>query len=525
MPPSAILGPDGRPMQRQTLAAPQATPTVTGVRPVLSEHPARGLTPERLAGLLRASEDGDATRYLELAEDMEERDLHYRGVLATRKLSISQLEVTVEAASDEPDDQAAADLVRAALDAADVEELLFDLQDGLGKGYSVVEMIWDTSRAPWRVVGFEHRDPRWFQFDRTDGRTLRLVDGTPDGAPLEPNRFIIHTPKTKSGLPIRGGLARAAAWAFLFKNFAIKDWVVFAEVYGHPLRLGKYGPGASEPDKDILLDAVRNLGTDAAAIIPQSMLIELVTSNVTGIDLWEKLANYLDRQVSKAVLGQTATTDAISGGHAVGQEHRQVQKDIERADGRQTAGTLNRDFVPVLVSVNMGPRPVYPKIRIGRPDEEDIGALVERVVKLVPLGLKVGMSTMRDKIGLPDPGDEEELLTVPGTAAETPSDRPGTDPAQTETASVRPAPEGARFDLDAAIAEQLATEGWDMGAVIDPVRELLDGADSLEEVRARLRDPEVLAKLLGAMDTSRIEEALTRGGTAAWLAGLAEGAD
>ncbi len=518
MPPSTILGPDGRPMQRQALATPQATPTVIGVRSILSGHPASGLTPERLARLLRASEDGDAAAYLELAEDMEERDLHYRGVLSTRKLSVAQLEVTVEAASDDADDQKAADLVREAIAAFDIEELLFDLLDGLGKGYSVVEMIWDTSGGDWRVVDFVHRDPRWFQFDRTDGRTLRLVDGSGAGADLQPNRFLIHAPKTKSGLPIRGGLARAAAWACLFKNYAVKDWVVFAEVYGHPLRLGKYGPGATDRDKDVLLAAVRDIGTDAAAIIPQGMDIQFVQASVNSVELWGKLADWLDRQVSKAVLGQTTTTDAISGGHAVGREHRLVQEDIERADGRQLAATLNRALVPVLVSVKMGPRERYPTIRIGRPDEQDIDAKIDRLCKVMQFGMKVGMSTVRDLIGFPDPAPDEELLTAPGAAAQ-----PAPVIGKPATAAAQPVAPDAAFDLDAAIAEQLAAEGWNMDGVLDPVRALLTDAKSLEEVQTRLADPATLARLLAAMDTSGIEEALSRAGLAAWLAGRAEG--
>ncbi|RJF84865.1 DUF935 domain-containing protein [Azospirillum cavernae] len=519
MPPKSFLDVNGQPMRRAALATPQATPTVVGLRSILSDHPAGGLTPDRLARLLRASEHGDATAYLELAEDMEERDLHYRGVLSTRKLSVAQLEVTVEAASDAADDQKAAALVRDAIAAFDIEEMLFDLLDGLGKGYSVVEMIWDTTAADgWRVVGFEYRDPRWFQYDRVDGRTLRLVDGSANGEDLQPNRFIIHRPKTKSGVPIRGGLARVSAWAYLFKTFTIKDWVVFAEVYGHPLRLGKYGLGASERDKDVLLAAVRDLGSDAAAIIPESMQIEFQQASTGSVELWEKLADWLDRQVSKAVLGQTTTTDAISGGHAVGKEHRQVQGDIERADGRQLAATLNRDFVPVLVSVNLGPRDRYPKIRIGRPDEEDIGALVERVVKLVPLGLKVGMSTIRDRIGIPDPAPDEELLTPP--SAPPPPQSVPTPATQSVQADAVPS-----FDLDAAIAEQLAAEGWNMAAIVDPIRALLSEAKSLEDVQARLTAPEMVARLLGAMDSSGIEEALSRAGIGAWLAGRAEGGD
>jgi len=36
---------------------------------------------------------------------------------------------------------------------------------------------------------------------------------------------------------------------YLFKNYAIKGWIGFAEVYGMPLRVGKYEPGWGSLEK------------------------------------------------------------------------------------------------------------------------------------------------------------------------------------------------------------------------------------------------------------------------------------
>jgi phage gp29-like protein len=50
-----------------------------------------------------------------------------------------------------------------------------------------------------------------------DGETLRLKTlGVPED--LAGFKYITHVHPAKSGLPIRGGLARPAAWAYLFKN-------------------------------------------------------------------------------------------------------------------------------------------------------------------------------------------------------------------------------------------------------------------------------------------------------------------
>ena len=158
-----------------------------------------------------------------------------------------------------------------------------DILDAVGKGYSVCEIMWDTEGKSWFPSSILWRDPRWFEFDRLDGVTLRLKGESGLPEPLAPAKFITHIHKSKSGLPIRGGLARPVAWYYLFKNFGIKSWVQFAQVFGFPLRVGRYGSEATQDEKDVLLRAVRSIAQDAAAIIPDSMKIEFVNTNSTGI--------------------------------------------------------------------------------------------------------------------------------------------------------------------------------------------------------------------------------------------------
>ncbi len=71
-----ILGPDGQPARRELLTQAIAGPTLTGVRSVLSGYPADGLNPRRLAHILREADQGDPMRFFELAEQIEERELH-----------------------------------------------------------------------------------------------------------------------------------------------------------------------------------------------------------------------------------------------------------------------------------------------------------------------------------------------------------------------------------------------------------------------------------------------------------------
>jgi hypothetical protein len=87
----------GREVDVGRLKEELAAPTLAGIRNIYAvEHPAGGITPERLTGILREAEFGDPYRYLEFCEDIEERDLHYLAVLSTRKESVAQLEPMIK---------------------------------------------------------------------------------------------------------------------------------------------------------------------------------------------------------------------------------------------------------------------------------------------------------------------------------------------------------------------------------------------------------------------------------------------
>lgn len=526
-----LLDAYGHPVDLSSLRREHAAPGLASVRQVVSSHPSSGLTPHRLARLLKAAEEGDATSYLELAEDMEEKDLTYRSLLQTRKLACAGLELVVEAAGDDAEAQKDADLVREALAGLDMEEHLVDLLDALGKGYSALEILWDTEGKAWMPRDLVWRDPRWFQMNQVDQSTLLLRDGAL-GLPLAPYKWITHKPKLKSGLPLRGGLARAAAWAFLFANYTLKDWVGFCEIFGQPIRVGKYPAGTAPEQVDILKEAVAQIGTDAAAVVPDSMLIEFIESTVKGAssDLYEKLLRYLDERKALAILGQTLTSGQTQGGggsYGLGKVHEQVRQDIKKADARRASATLVRDLARPLVDLNRGPRKVYPKIRLHIAEPVDLTEKARQLEILVPLGLKVEQSVIRDQFGYPDPpkGKDVELLEPAAkVAAPVPNQptkvEPESQPAAQSrqgcphcAASAHARAEGEKDSSD-LLTDQLEREAAaSMAALLEPVKRLVMGAQSLQEIS------DGLLELYPEMANADFASLLTEAMTAAHLAG------
>lgn len=530
----------GNPLKRSVLKEEVAAPTFGGVRSPISGYPADGLNPLRLASILRDADQGDPLRYLELAETIEERDPHYLGVLGTRRRSVSQIDITVDAASDDARDVEMADMVRDWLDRDELADEVFDILDAIGKGYSFTEIIWDTSEGQWRPVRLEWRDPRWFRFARQDLATPMMLEEGGQEVPLPAFKFIHAQGRAKSGLVLRSGLARVAAWGWMFKAFTQRDWAIFTQTYGQPLRLGKFGPGASEDDRRTLFNAVANIAGDCAAIVPEGMMIEFIESkNVgPGSDLYEKRSDWLDRQISKAVLGQTTTTDAVSGGHAVSKEHRLVQEDIERADAKGLASVLNRDLVRPWIDLEYGPQVRYPRLRIARPESEDLKLLADALGLLVPLGFKASMSEIRDKFGLSDPALGDEILQL--SAPSPPAGAPGTAPAgpggpiernpavfkrgtaspgivAPQSDSGAPAPLPAPPSSEDALADRLAAEAQPtVETMFAKVGDMVNAAGDLDELRAMILEG------FGALDAAPLTKVMETAMVAAHAAGRLE---
>lgn len=503
---SRILGPDGQPIEYDVLKEEVAAGGLTGIRQVWHPSEATGLTPGKLARILEDAAQGEATAYLTLAEEMEERDLHYASVLGTRKLALGGLSIRVDSLSDDAADVRIADAVRELVDDPMFGEAVSDLTDALGKAYSVVEILWDSSGREWRPKDLKHRDPRWFRYDRETGQELRLLDeaAPAEGLPLAPYKFIVHRPRIRAGLPIRGGLARLAAPGYMCKAWSWRDWMAFADIFGLPMRVGRYGPGASKADISKLMAAVANLGSDAAAVLPDSTRIEFEqAANVAGAaDFFERLANWWDKQISKGVLGQTMTSDD-GGSMAQAKVHNEVRMDLLEADANALQNTLNRQFVRPFVDLNFGPGR-YPKLVVQVPQPEDVAALVDALQKLVPLGLEVEQSVIRDKLGLPDPDPKALLLRAPAAAA----------PPALNRATNREQPEVSTPEVQ---ADTLAREGapaWE--AVLDQVEAIVQRAESLEDLRAQLREA------YGELSKDQLGEVMGMAFAAAELAGRYE---
>ena len=135
------------------------------------------------------------------------------------------------------------------------------------------------------------------------------------------------------------------------------------------MRVGKYGTSTTQENIDILKEQVHNLGHDASAVIPDDMDIEFLhVPNVGGQgQVYEKAARYFDQALSKAVIGQTMTTES-GGSLAQAKVHEHVAHDITEGDAAELAMTLSRQLVIPYVQLNFGMQERYPLVRFEIPE-------------------------------------------------------------------------------------------------------------------------------------------------------------
>jgi phage gp29-like protein len=249
----------GRPVDK--LKAPDRRPLASvALRDSAREYVAHGITPQRLAAIFREADMGDMERQATLFDEIEERDGHLRGEKSKRENVITDIPMVVKPADESQKAQDVAKFIQAWIDQkTDWEAVLTGMQDAVGKGFSAFEIHWDVSSGQAIIDDLEFIEQRNFIFYDNSGILRRYPLLMSDDGPVEtpPWKLLFHAYGGKSGHPTRSAIYRVCAWWWMFKNYAVKDWLTFCEVYGMPLRLGKYPPGSSDADKAALNAAIQ----------------------------------------------------------------------------------------------------------------------------------------------------------------------------------------------------------------------------------------------------------------------------
>lgn len=374
-----------------------------------------GLTPGRLRSILQAADEGNIMEQHQLFSDMEDRCEHLAAEISKRKRAILTLDwEIIPAGKNNPKAIKIADAIREQFtNIQSIEDLLLDMADAIGHGFSALEIEWEYNGTIHFPKTFHHRPQSWFQMLPQDKNTLRLRGKDPEGNPLWPLGWIIHIHRTRSGWLPRAGLFRVVAWAYLVRSYALEASINYVQVHGLPFRIGKYPIGSSNADKRALLKALQTLGRDAAGIIPSGMEIIFQTPANASQDLPGELITRCELGMSKAILGGTLTSqaDGQTSTNALGKVHNEVRRDLMITDALQISSTISRQLLMPMAILNFGVTDcsLVPSFRFDTRAATEVGIYADALPKLSPI-MDISAQWAHDKLKIPKALSSDDIL-------------------------------------------------------------------------------------------------------------------
>ena len=154
--------------------------------------------------------------------------------------------------------------------------------------------------------------------------------------------------------------------------------------------------------------------------LADSVELEISEANrATPNPPYQSLVNMLNREMTKAWLGQTLTVDMADqgGSKAAAEVHDRVRRDILLDDIRKEGRTIRRDILRPLAQFKFGLDVPVPFFR-RKPDPgapgRDLRELADVLsVAVNDLGIKAPTRWVHDTLGIPEPQNAEAVLSRP----------------------------------------------------------------------------------------------------------------
>ncbi|MCL2876321.1 MAG: DUF935 domain-containing protein [Betaproteobacteria bacterium] len=476
------------------------------------------LDPCVLARAFAAADQGEITEQASLFELVEEQDAHIFGELAKRRRSVTGLGWHIVPPEDASESELArtdelADMLR---NIPRFEDAQYDITDAIGKGFVALEIDWQAGET-WLPRSIDWVPQRMFRVinqGANAGELQYLKDGIPE--PLREWGWVIHEHRAKSGYIEQSALFRVLAWTYAYKQYNVRDMQRFLEVYGLPLRLGKYPAGLGKEDRDALLRAVRNIGHDGAGVIPETMAIEFIEAQKSGtVTDFLSAVEYWERKQSIAILGGTLTSqaDGKTSTNALGEVHDHIRREIMLHDIRQIEPSITRQLLRPICLVNgIFPENRLPTFAYLTEETVDQEKMVKVLAQAVEIGMEIDIGWAHRAMQIPRAAEGDEILKK-ATAGNQAWGEPYADLKRQAALSRQNRP----TDMAEISADRLVDDtSADIGAWFGKIEAMLEAAGSLEEFR------EMLLAAFPELDDSAVVEKLTNAFAALDLHGRAD---
>jgi hypothetical protein len=211
------------------------------------------------------------------------------------------------------------------------------------------------------------------------------------------------------------GLFMYLAPYVIWKKNAMAAWAEFAEVFGSPIRIGKTDV-RDELTRKNMENMLKNMGVASWAVLDLNDNIEMMQASRTdAYQVFDKMVERCNSEISKIILGQTGTTDekAYSGSANV---HENVMQLIEKQDKLWMQHVINNQLIPMMIRNGFDLGGCYARFN----DSESL-PLAEQAkidVSFLQAGIKLEHEYLEHKYGveiadtMPEADEQEEVIEI-----------------------------------------------------------------------------------------------------------------
>lgn len=238
--------------------------------------------------------------------------------------------------------------------AIDIDALISDILNAPLFGYQPIEVVWGLDGNLIIPVKVEAKPSEWFVFDSENKLKFLSLENSIQGVAVPDRKFLLPRNNPSYDNPYGHKLLSSCFWPVAFKKGGCDFWVTFVEKYGMPMAVGKLPKNLLENEGPILRDALENMVQDGVAVIDTEGDISILEASgkADSSSVYGDLINFSNQEISKAILGQTLTTEVgSSGSYAAGKVHFEVRQDIIEADKRLVQKTINQ-FISWICELN-----------------------------------------------------------------------------------------------------------------------------------------------------------------------------
>jgi phage gp29-like protein len=383
--------------QKITVSGNLPRPGQTGARTIVLTQTQRfNIDMAAYMAAIRGAENVDYSRRVKLYDLYSEilMDAHLSSVINKRKSAILFTPVVFKR-NGIPDDN-----INEQLRSPWFYRFLSDVWDAQAWGFSLFQFYMDGEWLNYNLIPRKHIDPikRLIMHRQTDingedwdNFADLLFVGNPDDL---------------------GTLAQAAPY-IIYKRNTMADWAQFSEIFGMPVREYTYDGNDEKARFQILMD-VANDGGAAVVIHPEDSGFKFVEAgNKTGsAELYERLTERCNAELSKLYLGNTLTTEASdTGTQALGTIQKKSENLINLADRKYILNILNYDMTDIFKSFGINTE--GGSFEFVDPEEVDTSVKMTIIEKLHNMGLPIAHDYLYQQFGIEKPENYNELVEKP----------------------------------------------------------------------------------------------------------------